>query len=414
MSFQQASVTEVAAYVRRLQLDGFTFTDYADILESERINGKVFLALTLDGFNSIGIIDYPRRKLFHQHIELLRSQHTGNSAVNMAPKNLTIRFKVEPVHPIRPSQPTESSTSLSTCTPGRSMASSPAQPPQSIVGNTGGATDSYSMSTLPLTEKTQNIPMNQKQNGQNGQNGQNIKHQDFNEAIKRLLSSNTLNLNLPPFPMLPSMSTPFQSVGAVKRPFATDPGSDQLHISKRRKFNELNQAQNHSVNTIDTKMTVNNSLTESTDTKRGRFKVTKSGNKKKGKARHTYRRWTDEENILMRELCGNKEQSRIDWMSIQKEKMPYRTVCGIRQHWENMQRRDKLRKMNVPRDTRLSLDVDESRRSLYESDESSESEGEDGSHYSDTEDGSYDQGTDDDDDLCAEDATPRQMPELTE
>merc|ERR1739838_447182 len=105
----------------------------------------------------------------------------------------------------------------------------------------------------------------------------------------------------------------------------------------------------------------------------------------------------------MRECCGNKEQSRIDWASIQKEKMPYRTVCGIRQHWENMQRRDKLQQRKVAREVGHSYDVDQSRRSLYESDENSESEEGDGTHYSDSE---GDRGT--------EDERLREMPELTE
>ena len=77
---------------------------------------------------------------------------------------------------------------------------------------------------------------------------------------------------------------------------------------------------------------------------------------------------------MMRELCGNQEQSRIDWTMIQREKMPYRTICGIRQHWENMQKRDRAQhgQVSVTQSRSDSTDAMESRKALYESDNSSD------------------------------------------
>jgi len=383
MSFEQASVTVVADYVRRLQLSGFTFTDYADILERERINGKVFLALTLDGFNSIGIIDYPRRKLFHQHIELLRSQHNspGSTTSNSLHNNTTIRFKLEPTQP----------TNTISVTPKLELQ-------QTIRDITP-----CSMTKIP-----------------NGPSTQNMKHQEFNEAIGRLLSTNTLNLNLPPFPILPSMSTSFEPMGGtMKRPF-TSMSSDasgstvSLHSLHNAKRPKLNDSFHSGFKCIDSKFTVTPQAETDIDTKRGRFKVTTtSTKKKKGTTRYTYRRWTEEENVMMRELCGNQEQSRIDWTMIQREKMPYRTICGIRQHWENMQKRDRAQhgQVSVTQSRSDSTDAMESRKALYESDNSSD-EDEDSHEETHSEDDDDAQGEHGQTEHVTEERV--KMPKLTE
>lgn len=76
---KKATVEQIASYIRSIKIQGYSFTDYADIIERERIDGKAFLSLTLDSFNCIGIIDYPRRKLFHNHILRLQSQSALSS-----------------------------------------------------------------------------------------------------------------------------------------------------------------------------------------------------------------------------------------------------------------------------------------------------------------------------------------------
>lgn len=91
LQLHQSSVEDVVQYVRSLNLNGYAFADYAELLQRERVNGKVFLQLTLDGFNSIGIVDYPRRKYFYNHIQTLNNQfQTKNFTQSIKSENTNV------------------------------------------------------------------------------------------------------------------------------------------------------------------------------------------------------------------------------------------------------------------------------------------------------------------------------------
>jgi len=79
----------------------------------------------------------------------------------------------------------------------------------------------------------------------------------------------------------------------------------------------------------------------------------------------------------MRMVCADKAPSKIDWKWLHSEKMPYRTLCGIRQHWENLKRHDKVKAERELKKTRFIV----SRKSLYESDDSSEENEDEDSQY---------------------------------
>ena len=86
----QSSVDDIVSYVGSLEIKGCSFKDYATILKQERVNGKVFLELTLDGFNSIGITDYPRRKHFYDHIQQLKSDARVVNQIKNEPKSISL------------------------------------------------------------------------------------------------------------------------------------------------------------------------------------------------------------------------------------------------------------------------------------------------------------------------------------
>ena len=263
-SLNQASVADTIKYVRNLKLNGFTFNDYADILEKERINGKVFLALTLDGFNSIGIIDYPRRKLFYNHIKLLNSQNNIQLHVNNQIETIAMNIN-------KSQNPSK-----------KEMLNHKLEFPQLQHIQYQIPTI---QTTLPLLFDLNNLPNN-------------AIMKDINNNKKRQFLSINQNLD------------------------------NQKQISepslKKRKI--VNQSTKQNDDCIIDKHNVKNK------------------NKNKNKTRYTYRRWTDQEENSMRKLIiDNNTESRIDWVGIQKNSMPYRTICGIKQHWDLMQRRDRAK-----------------------------------------------------------------------